>query len=279
MRTITRTVYGARLQTLQYFGLPYTHINHTTLNEKFDVFPDQRPEVGEMPRNRYYCIGNRGHRLAVGADGSPITDELQHQPSDASLFNFLPFIMRRADEDLSSGDRAKYCLRKAVTYGGVNYIAYYGKRLNLTDVTVQMLNNVVDEGVTTVTPFTPTGSNLNPTPPNIPPTGSIVTSGDFLAVSALIDLDLDAEAIAEIVECAAIIYGDERMAIISEVALVAGVDKILTATAGFNYNEVVEATVTAFLTDYQAVSYSNSGLKLTLDVGAVEPLLVTAPGP
>lgn len=279
MRTITRTIIGARLQTLQYFNLPYTHIAHTTLNEKFDIFPEVRPEPGEMPSNRYFCIGNRGHRMAAGSDGYPFTDELQHQPSDGSLFNFIPFVLKRADEDLSPGDRAKYRLRKALTIEGTNYIGYFAKRLDLTGVTPQLINNVVVAGESTTTPFVPSGANLNPTPPNIPPTGSIVTSGDFLSVSTLINLGLNAEDIELLLEVAAIMYGDERQAIVSELALVAGVDAYLTGFGGINYNEVVEAQVTTFITDYHALRFSNNGLILTLDVGAVEPLLVTAEGP
>lgn len=279
MRTITRTIYGARLQSLQYFGLPYTHVNHTTLNEKFDIFPDQRPEPGEMPRNRYFVIGNRGHRNAVGADGFPLTDELQHQPSDGALFSHLPFILRRVSEDLSPSERAKYCLRKAVTFNATNYYAYYGKRLDLAQSEPSMLSNVVDLGNTTTTPFIPSGANLNPTIPNIPPTGAVVTSGDYLSVSTLIDLSLDEADIAELMEVAAIIYGDEKYAIVSEMGVVAGVDKILTGPGGVNYNEVVEAQITTHITDYHALKYSNNGLKLTLDVGAVEPLLVVSTGP
>ena len=279
MRTITRSVYGARLQSLQYFGLPYTHVNHTTLNEKFDIFPDQRPEPGEMPRNRYFVLGKRGHRLAIGADGFPMTDELQHQPSDASLFDHMPFLLRRASEDLSPSERARYCLRKAITHNSLNYIAYYGRRLDLVDINTLMLNNVVNGGVTTTTPFVPSGANLNPVPPNVPPTGAIVTSGDYLSVSTMIDVSMTQADIDEYVNVAAILYGDERYAIISELGLVAGVDKVLTAPGGLNYLEVVDAQITTFITDYHAVRYSTNGLKLTLDVGAVEPLLVTAPGP
>lgn len=279
MRTITRSVYGARLQSLQYFGLPYTHVNHTTLNEKFDIFADQRPEPGEMPRNRYYVLGKRGHRLAVGADGYSMTDELQHQPSDASLFDHMPFLLRRASEDLSPVDRAKYCLRKPLTHDGTNYIAYYGRRLDLSNIDTQMLNNVVTSGVTVTTPFAPSGANLNPTPPTVPTTGTIVTSGDYLSVSTMIDISMTQADIEEYINVAAILYGDERYAIISEIGLVAGVDKVLTAAGGLNYLEVVDAQITTFITDYHAVRYSTNGLTLTLDVGAVEPLLVASPGP
>ncbi len=278
MRTITRTVYGARLQSLQYFGLPYSHITNTTLNEKFNIFPAQHPEPGEMPRNRYFTIGNRGHRLVVGADGFPMTDELQHQPTDAALYGHMPFLLRPASEDLSPADRAKYCLRKAVTYNSTNYIAYYGKRIDLTASEPSMLNNVVTAGVNTQTPFVPSGANLNPTPPSIPPTGSVATSGDFMSVSTLVTLSLDADEVADYLEAAAIIYGDERYAIISEIGLVSGVDKILTS-GGINYNEVVDAQITTHITDYHSLRYSNNGLTLVLDVGAVEPLLITSTGP
>lgn len=278
MRTITRTIYGARLQSLQYFGLPYNHIPNTTLNEKLNIFPDQRPDPGEMPRNRYFCIGNRGHRLAVGADSFPLTDELQHQPSHGGPYGIVPFILRRASEDLDVPTRAKYGLRRLETHNGQNYIAYYAKRIDLSGVTAGMYMNAVEDGVTTTSPFVPNSGDLNPTPPSIPPTGSITTSGDHLSVSTLVDLSLSRSEIEEYIEAVKILYGDERYAVISEISMVAGCDKILTQS-GLSYNEIVEAQITAHITDYHALRYSNNGLVLTADVGAVEPLFEVVSGP
>jgi hydrogenase maturation factor HypF (carbamoyltransferase family) len=99
-----------------------------------------------------------------------------------------------------------------------------------------------------------------------------------MSVSTLVTLSLDADEVADYLEAAAIIYGDERYAIISEIGLVSGVDKILTS-GGINYNEVVDAQITTHITDYHALRYSNNGLTLVLDVGAVEPLLITSAGP
>lgn len=278
MRTITRTIYGARLQSLQYFGLPYNHVPNTTLNEKLNIFPDQRPDNGEMPRNRYFSIGNRGHRMAIGADSFPFTDELQHQPSDAAPFGIMPFVLRRATDDLDVATRSQYGLRRLETHNGQNYIAYYARRIDLTGVVAAMFNNDVENGITTKTPFVPSSGNLNPTPPSIPPTGSISTSGDYQSVTTLVDLSMAKADIEEYIEAVKIIYGDVRYAIISEIALVAGCDKILTA-GGLTYNEVVEAQVTAHITDYHSLRYTNNGLVLTADVGAIEPLLEVVAGP
>lgn len=272
MRTITRTVYGARLQSLQFFGLPYTHVDNTTLNEKLGIFPDQRPSPGEIPRNRYFCISNRGHRLAVGADGFPLTDELPHQPSDGGPYGIVPFILRRASDDLDPATRSKYCLRRQEVHNGENFVAYYGKRFSLAGAEVGMFTNTVDAGVTTTVPFVPTSANLNPAPPSIPPTGSVTVSGDYMSVSTMVDLSMSETETAEFIEVAKILFGDERHAVISEIMTVAGCDRMLTA-GSLTYNEVVEAQVTAFIADYHAVRYSNKGLDLTLDVGAVEPLL------
>lgn len=277
MRNITRTVYGARLQSLQYFGLPYTPVASTTLNEKLNIFPDQHPSNSEMPCNRYFCIGNRGHRNAVSADGFEYQEALQHQPSDASLFGLMPFVLRRVTDDLDIPSRARYGLRRIEEHGGLNYVAYYGRRMDLVGVASQMLFNHVENGVKTFTPFVPNSGNLNPTPPVIPPTGSVTTSGDFLSVSTKVSLSFDEVDIGEYIEATKIIFGDEKFAIISEIGIVAGCDKILTS-GSLTYNEIVDAQVTAFIDGYHPLNYTMAGLSIEADVGATQPLLEVVTG-
>lgn len=278
MRNITRTVYGARLQSLQYFGLPYAHVANTTLNEKLNIFPDQHPSNTEMPSNRYFCIGNRGHRNAVSAEGFEYQEALQHQPSDGSLFGLMPFILRRVSDDLDIPTRAHYGLRRIEEHGGLNYVAYYGRRMDLIGVSSQMLFNHVENGEKTSSPFVPNSGNLNPTPPVIPPTGSVSTSGDFLSVSTKVSLSFDENDISEYIEASKIIYGDEKFAIISEIGIVAGCDKILT-DSGLSYNEIVDAQITAFIDGYHPLNYTMSGLTIEADVGATQPLLEVISGP
>lgn len=279
MRTITRTVYGARLQSLQYFGLPYAPVANTTLNEKLNIFPDQHPSNSEMPCNRYFCVGNRGHRNVTAADGAQYMDPLQHQPSDASLFGLMPLILRRVSDDLDIPTRAKYGLRRIEEHGGLNYVAYYGRRMDFLGVSSQMLFNHVEDGVKTTSPFVPNSGNLNPIPPVIPPSGSVSTSGDFLSVSTKVSLSFNEFEIAEYIEAAKIIYGTESLAIVSEIGIVAGVDKILT-DGGLTYNEIVDAQITAFIDGYHQLNYTMSNLTIEADVGATQPLLeVISAGP
>lgn len=65
MRIITRTVWGASLQTSLLLGLPYYPQENSTLNEKFDVEAGADLK-GTIPHVKYFCIGNGGHRMIQG---------------------------------------------------------------------------------------------------------------------------------------------------------------------------------------------------------------------
>lgn len=282
MKRITRTVYGARLQTSHLLGLPYTHIPNTTLNEKFDVQSGVLPANGDLPTTLYYAVGKGGHRVETGADGKPYISPIQHLARDAALYEHVPFIVRDLDDDLDVITRQKYAMRKIITVGGQQYIAYYLKRLDLSTATADLLNNEVVDGVVNSVPFVPTGANLNPEPPAIPSTGSVTTSGTYLSTSSVVRLDFTAQDVAEYVNVARLLYNNELMAVISEVGLVAAVDKTVTAPAygggQFNYREALVATITAHITAYYSVGFTNMGFDFGLQLGATEPLLDVAPG-
>ncbi len=275
MRKITRTIYGSKLQTEMLLGLNYTFIPNTTLNEKFDIQAGVQPPAGTMPRVRYFCIGNGGHRNGTGADGFPYTTPIQHDVADAALYRHLPFLVRPAGEDLDATTRAKYGLRKEIVVNGRNYIAYYLKRMDFTDTEIQMLHNSVNDGVVASTPFVPTAANLNPTPPAIPATGAVSTDGDYLSSSAILRLSMSAADVAELINACEILFGNPDYAVISEIALVAGVDRIVTASSGsgsFNYQEVICAQVVTHITSYYAVQYTNDGFDFRLELGGTEAL-------
>lgn len=281
MHTITRTIYGSRLQTLLLLGAPFTHIENTTLNERFDVQAGVLPPNGEVPAVRYFCIGNGGHRHLIGPDGFPLTDDVQHSPADAALYRHLPFLLRELDNDLTILERQKYAMRKIITVGGTDYIAYYLKRIDFSGSAVTLqYNDVTDDAVST-TPFIPTGANLNPTPPPIPPVGVITTTGDYLSTSAILGLDFSAADVAELINVANLLYNNELYAVISEIGLVAGVDRTVTASGpggSINYVEALMATITTHITAYNSVSYNNNGFDYDLELGAVEPLVGVAAG-
>lgn len=277
MKTITRTIYGTLIQTAQLMGLPYQQVANTTLNEKFDIFPNLRPDNNAVPRVRYYCIGIGGHRPATGADGRTYIEPIQHRPDDAALFDHIPFIIRELDNDLTTEERRKYCLRKVRNVRGTDYIHYFGKRLDLDEVEPTMKLNTTVNGTTTSVPFIPTSANLNPEPPETSNTGVISSTGQYLSASGLVTLSFTAQEVAELINVAKILFQNELYAFVSEFAIVAGDDKVVTVSgpnsANLNYTEVVSATVTTHITEFHSIGFLNRGLNFTLELGSTEPLI------
>lgn len=276
MKIITRTVYGAALQTALLFGLPYRPVPNSTLNEKFGVFANMDLPQGVIPHVRYFCIGNRGHRVISGADGIPYTSPVNHRASDAALFNHLPFILREVDNDLSIERRTQYGLRRREQINGVDYIAYYLKRLNVAAVAMEMQHTTVVDGNSTTRTFVPNNDNLNPSHPNLPNTGVITTDGNSLTTSAIVPIIISEQDVAELVNVARILYDNEQLAVISEIGLCSGVDRVVSAegpTGQFNYNEALGVQIATHITGYYPVGYTSKGFELQVEGGATEPML------
>jgi hypothetical protein len=258
MENMTRTVYASALQSALYLNLPVPILANSTLNELFGIQPTVLPSTN--PTAGYYSLGNGGHTFTVGADGIPKPEPIQHLATDASAYKPFPFVLCLPTADLSAAERANYALRTFETFNGIQYVAYYMKRINFTGVTVNMNFNTVDPttGAVTTTAFVPNATNLAPTPPVVTSTGVNITGSDFVSADALVDLSLSATDCANLINVAQIMYNDPNAAIISEVLLCSGVNYAITAQGAgastFSFNEVI-------------------GAQVILDVGATEPLL------
>jgi hypothetical protein len=282
MELITRTVYGASLQTSLLLNIPVDIKPNTTLNEKFGIFPTTFITQQDRPSMRYVAIGNGGHRSITGPEGISVPDPVQHTSTDAVLYKHLPFVLRDPANDLTPVQRANYGLRRVQSHDGKPYIAYYLKRLDYTTVVSKLDFKTVQEGgATTTSEFIPNSSNLEPIPPALSSTGVNVTTGNYISATAKIPFTLNESDIQELLDAATIIYGDDNYAIISEIALCSGVDKVLTIDAGqpgsFNMNEVIGAQVVTFFNTFFSCKFDNKGIDILLDVGASEPLFVLAP--
>lgn len=272
---VTRTCYSAYLQTSKYLGLsPFRVLPHTTLNEKFNIQSGIAPAVGESPNVRYLVIGNMGHYTVKGPDGSDETTNYIHRANDAALYNQIPFVMREVNDDIPSDRRDTYCLRTTETVGGKNYIVYYGRRLNMTGIQPQLLELTVINGIITATPYTPTVDDLNPVPPVISTSGTVIGSNKTVSASAIVKVSLSAEEIRDITNAYRIRTGSTRSPTISEMGLCSGVDRRVTAAGtNFQYNEVIACQVNVFIATNHPIGYNSSGLDLTFDIGGVEPML------
>lgn len=280
MRNVTRTVFGAAMQTAQYLGKPYLVQDNSTLNEKFGVQANAAPGESERHAVQYFTIGNGGHRAITGADGIAYTTPNNHAATDAACFSHIPFVLREVSNDLSVEQRAQYALRRLETHGGVQYVAYYAKRLVLDNVNVNLQKTQIDGNNQTTTPFVPTAANLSPTPIGDDTTDDnvIVASGEYVSGSAVVTINFNQADVDELREVARILYGDEKYAVISEVALVGGVDRTVTGpgpgTSNINYLEAIATQITTFISTYYQLNMQNNGFTFTADVGITEPLFI-----
>lgn len=274
MESFVRTVFGAKLQTALLLGIPHVVDQYTTINEKLGILSATAIATSDRPKLGYVTIGNGGHRIVTGGDGVSRPDPIQHKSHDAALYNQLPFVLRAVGDDLPAVDRAKYALRKLVTYGGNSYIAYYGKRIDVTATTVAMEYNAVSAGTTVTSIYTPTSANLNPVAPAAG--GGVTPTGDYLSATARVPFALDATDTEEFLSAVEIIYGDRNYGIISEVGLCSGVDKVINTEAGYTFNDVIGCQLTTIINTFFPLTFSNAGIEVEIDVGATEPLWLLA---
>ena len=278
MESVTRTIYASHLNTCKSLQRPFSILPNSTLNQKFNLFKDELPSINEYPVLGYIGIGNKGATYEVTDTNFILTTPVPHLPRDASLYNFIPFIVRNINNDISSTERIKYRLRVPITIGGTTYVAYYLRTLSINDLipTVE-LRNVDGENITTSS-FTPTLSDLSPNHPNISNSNLNTANGDYLVSTAKINFQLNANDIQEIMDACNILFGDPRYAVINEIAIVTGIDKILQGTFGgttSNYTEVIAAQIATFISQYHALTTNSTKVEIDLDVGAVESLLIS----
>ncbi len=276
MEDIVRTVYGSFLQTCQVLNLPFTMVENTTLNEKFSIQNGVAPGVGVMPALGYMAIGIGAHAFTMGTDSIPLIKTVPHKATDASLYKQIPFVLRELTDDLTITEQAKYALRRQETHDGVGYYAYYLKRIDVDGVTPVMQYKVVDSGETTITNFVPTSSNLNPDATEIAASGTLVTTGEYVGTEADISAAFTADEVTEILNAVKVIYGSEDYALMSEIALCSGVDKIVQVTSNgntINFKEAIAVQVNTFVHVKHVMTSLTDGIANTLAVGSTEPLL------
>lgn len=125
VRNSQRTLYNVDLHLHQLLGKQYEPTENTTLNEKFQILPNEKLPAGVYPTLKYYAIGVGG---TLNIDNVNKYSYSEHLAIDAALFEHIPFIMRNVNEtDLTTEERANYRLRVIKNFNGINYACYYLK--------------------------------------------------------------------------------------------------------------------------------------------------------
>lgn len=279
LQHIVRAAAGANLQTCQLLDKPVVLLPNSTLNQKFNIQKDTVPSDSDVFAMKYLTIGNKGHSMILGTGNVPYPVPVSHEPNHSGLYGHIPFVLRLPNEDLTAQERINYRLRRSEVYNGTTYIAYYGKVMDLTETQPTLELRTVDGDVVTSTPFTYTLDDLNPTPPNIPPGQILTTGSDYIASTAKVPFLLNADDVTELLNVANIMFGDSNYAIISEVGVCHGVDRVVTGDfngVSASYTEVIGCQITSFVSSFFAMQFMNTGLDVTFDVGSVEPLLTVS---
>lgn len=283
MENITRTVYGAELQTNLLLNITPPMRPNSTLNQKLGIEANTSLSSNDRAAMRYICIGNGGHDFVRGADGRVATKTIQHRATDGAPYSMLPFVLREPNNDLTPADMAKYALRRPETHDGRNYIAYYLRRIDITTTSTVLELKTVLNNQTTVTPFVPTAINLNPTPPDLTVTGVNVTTGDYVSATAKLPFNMTVEDVRNFLDAVNIIYGSNDYGVISEIGLCSGVDKVVSAPSvsggNFNYAEAIGVQIVAHLNALYVMQFNNDGIQTLIDVGATEPMLTLQNNP
>ncbi|AHI60160.1 hypothetical protein Ea357_010 [Erwinia phage Ea35-70] len=281
MKRNVRSHAGNMLQVAQMLGIAHVVQEHTTLNEKFNVLPDQIPQTGR-PNMQYFCIGFGGHKGILGKNNTFLSTSIDHYPDHAALYKHIPFVLREIGNDLTADQRAKYRLRSIITLDdGSRYIAYYLKKIELSNVVVRSQKNTRDEaGLITTSDYVPDASVLNPQQPELNTNNidQVVTSTTFLSANAELDLSLNELDCSELLDVARILYKDEAYALVSEYGLVAGIDVPAQGSTGaggtIQYTEVVAAQIVDFMTNRgSGADDDDKGITCLVNYGATEPLL------
>lgn len=277
MSAIVNTLPSSRLSTATRLGLPYVPAKYTTVNEGLSIATTETLRPGQVPTMGCFMVGIGGHTTTVGVGGIPITDPLKHNGKHAGLFIPMPFVLRDRANDLTKEQRTRYALRREETHGGRNYYAYYGRRLDLSGVTVRDKRAWYDDaGNRQVEDYIPVQEDLKPVPDSLSSTGTNTTSGESYYSSALMRIVFSENDVREFLNVAKIIYGDERYGIISEIAFCTNSDatvSIPTPSGNDNFLEAIVCQIVSFVTAKYELIYAKKGFDFTAELGSIEPIV------
>lgn len=280
-RIQTRTVHsiwGQLLQAQSLMGLPMNILPFTTLNEKHQINHNNRLQLTDKLVCQYYCIGWGGHENITASDKPHITDIIEHDPSDAGLYQQMPFVLRRRGNDLTDEQKQRYRLRKLVSIKGVEYIAYYLKKFEIKGGGNQVLLETIIDGESTTVPYTPRAENLSPVKPELSPREVETASNTKLRVSVNATIEFDEFDSREYREVSKILYGSAKYAVVSEIGIVAAVDNenYTSPFDGTTHPEVQAATIISFISTYHAMNVIDT-FEEQLALGEKETLLTRSP--
>lgn len=274
-----RTLIGNENQVIRELGLPYTVKPNTTLNQLLGINQSMHPPHTTIPTIGYFCIGYGGISLqncTNDSDAFPMPKIFQHTAEDTGLFKPVPFVMREFNNDLTAQERTKYALRVVETYKGVKYYSYYLKRLDLSKTRVETkIITVADDGSLSEEDYSPTITNLNPIAQELSAERENILKAKYGRSIAQVNVNISREDVEELKNVFNIRHGDPNRALITEIGLVSGVDKLVevtTSSGRSQFQEVIAAQIAHINATIQYLAAVNDGFDSIFNLGVNEPL-------
>ena len=266
------------LQICQATGMPYPIKDNSTINQRLNIVPNERPTEDETPLIRYITLGTGGHRYSASREGNvQFNVPLQHKPRHNAPFQPFPFLLLPIADDIGPSERAKYRLRREEEHAGKTYVAYYSMPIDFSGVEPKLMLRTVDEfGNVTEDEYFPTQQDLFPVPDPIVPGSSNTTSREYVVASMRFSFGLNSEQVNNLIEAAKILYGEARAATISEVMICSGVDRNISTMIGgiqTGLTEVVSMQVSSFMSTYFPAVDWPRGVVMDFDLASANPML------
>lgn len=275
--SVQRTALATYVQNCLYQNLPVVIEEFTTINERLNINQDIDIPPGQTPAMGWYIIGNGGHRVVSGGP-IDITVAKVHRATDYALYNQVPFVMRRLNNDLSAAQRTNYALREVKEFNGEDWVFYWAKKIDLSQTVPTTKKTTIVNGVSDTDIFIPTNSNIYPEPPQLLADGSNPTDAESVHVDALTELLFDRFDRDEFINVAEQLYGDEKYAKISEMGILHGVSRQLSVPVNGGGTEPMSELISGQIAYHVGIDRNllldNEGFKVTLNLGGTDPMIV-----
>jgi len=275
MYDTVKTIYASNAEQLRDNHLPYRPLEFGTLNEKWGLYTDVATPEYAYPVISYIAAGRGGFRAIADTNGRLKTDVASHEPTDAALFEHIPFIARPINDDLTAVEREGYAGRVLVNTGGVEQFLYYLKRVAVTPSTPAIDIQTIVDDVPVVTPYQPTPGQLDPSIRALSNVELNVVSGSHISVQTPGVIPFNSVDVTEMVAACIALFGDASYANLSEVGMVSAIPTQVNSTLGginITYTEAILAQIDLHIpTSVLLPIASSSGFDIEYSTGTVTP--------
>lgn len=258
-------------------GRNYPYLPNTTLNELLEYSVDDMPH-GTIPQLHYWSIGFDG-TVIKDFNGRQTPVATWHNIEHVGLYGMIPFARRRKDNDLPPERRVHYAGRvESTDSDGVEWVTYWLKRIPKPTEELGLKKITKVNGNTEEDVYFPQSSNLRPPKPLLQPDGVNEVFTEFIATTDMIVCELNREEIEEVIEAVRLLYGHSELAAITEIGLVQGVDKTISATnhrgEPFSFNECVGAQIATICCKANGSLLGEDVFRMAFDVAVSDAMAI-----